>query len=400
MVLGRWTTPTGSGNVQGQVNLTPLTQSGVGGVIVAEQTVTVPLTNNAISQVVASLNHIPQLQVSEQVIGSPTYAYVISPPTARTDTVTNTQGTSTITDAAIGAGDAGKAVAGTGVPIVSYVGTVNAGVSFTLTDASGNPVNTTAPVTSIVVGAVDLTTIARGTGPTVPTYVPSASVGAIGGPAGPLDGTGRVPAAQIPPVASGVQSVTAASGKIVIGGTLSNPTVDVGTGIPESAITNLTTDLGNRALLPVIRQTYFTSGDVAFPNTSGAFAVINQATSGTFEVDVPASAGHWIEVDVAELRTTDAAALLDVGVIVGSTVVRYLSTGTSSTAADGDISFYSDPANFFPHGGSRGFSATSGDLDAGNVRVVLLVNSNGTGTLKCSAANQVTILVKNLGPHS
>lgn len=400
MVLGRWVPPAGSGTAQGQVDLTPVTQSGVGGSIVVAETITATLAGGAISQVVVSLNHLPQLQVSEQVIGSPALTYVVSPPVARTDAVTNTQGTSTITDAAIASGDAGKAVAGAGVPVVSYVGTVVAGVSFTLTDATGSPVNTTAPVTSIVVGAVDLTTVARGLGPVIPTYVLSSSVGAIGGPAGPLDGTGRVPAAQIPPVASGVQSVTAASGKIVIGGTLSNPTVDVGTGIPESAITNLTADLGSRALLPVIRQTYFTSGDVAFPNTSGAFAVINQVTSGTFEVDVPAVAGNWIEVDVSELRTTDAAALLDVGVVVGSSVVRYLSTGTSSTAADGDISFYSDPTNFFPHGGSRGFSATSGDIDTGNVRIALLVNSNGTGTLKCSAANQVTILVKNLGPHS
>ena len=44
-----------------------------------------------------------------------------------------------------------------------------------------------------------------------------------------------------------VGSVTAGSGKIVIGGTATAPTVDVGTGIPESSITNLTTDLAAKA---------------------------------------------------------------------------------------------------------------------------------------------------------
>lgn len=483
------------------MEITPLTQSGIGGQIVAESTITVLVSaTGTISQTVANLNHIPQLQISEQLIDTPADTYIISPPAARTDTVTNTSGSATITDAAIASGDTGKVVAGTGVPIPAYVGTVVAGVSFTLVDGSSNPLPTTANVSSIVVGAVDLATIPRGTGVTVPTYVLSSSVGQIGGPAGPLDGTGKIPAAQIPPVAAGVQSVTAGDGTITIGGTLNNPTVAVvrdataidiaalgnqaagGTGkvpdaghvhpmprldqilaptaavslnsekitslangtagtdaaalgqvVPLSLFTtkgDLVVASGNGAVSrlavggagtvlttssaaslgvawvagafqPVIRQTYFTSGDVAFPNTSGVFAVISQATSGTFEVDCPASAGHWIEIDVSSLRTTTSAALIDIGIIVGTTIVRYMSTGTGTAAGDGDISFYADPSNFMPHGGVRGFSAASGDIDGGTggVRAVLLVNSSGVGTLKCSTGNPVSILVKNLGPH-
>ena len=57
----------------------------------------------------------------------------------------------------------------------------------------------------------------------------------------PLDGTGKVPSANLPG-SSSVTSVTAADGTIVIGGTGTAPTVKVGT-IPESDVTNLTTDL-------------------------------------------------------------------------------------------------------------------------------------------------------------
>lgn len=203
-----------------------------------------PLVNGAISQAVASLHGLPQLQISEQIVGAPTYAYIVTPPTARTDTVTNTSGSSTITDAAIASGDSGKAVAGVGVPIVSYVGTVTPGVSFVLVDALGNPVDTTAPVSSIVVGAVDLTTVPRGPGGTLPTYVLGSAVGQIGGPAGPLDGAGKLPAAQLPSEATGVQSVTAGNGTIDVDNTdPANPVVMVGTGIPQSDIASLVTDL-------------------------------------------------------------------------------------------------------------------------------------------------------------
>jgi hypothetical protein len=152
---------------------------------------------------------------------------------------------------------------------------------------------------------------------------------------------------------------------------------------------------------PVIRPTYITSGDIAFPNTAGAFQPVQQINSlGRIEVDIPASVGHWVEIDVTGLRTTGPAALMDVGVMVGSIVVRYLSSGGASPAGDGDVGWYADPSNFTPRAGAKGFTVTSGDLDTGNVRFVLLVNSNGTNTLKCSTGNPVYLLAKNLGPHN
>lgn len=47
-----------------------------------------------------------------------------------------------------------------------------------------------------------------------------------------------------------VQAVTAGNGTITIGGTTANPTVAVGTGIPQASVTNLTTDLASKVTGP------------------------------------------------------------------------------------------------------------------------------------------------------
>jgi hypothetical protein len=160
----------------------------------------------------------------------------------------------------------------------------------------------------------------------------------------------------------------------------------------------------NGGFVPVFKQQYFASGDIAFPNTGGAFLPVHQASAGNplMEVDIAASAGHLICPSLIGLRTTGPSALLDIGFIVGSSVVRFLSSGTSTPAADGLVSTYSDPTNFTPIGNVPPFVIASGDIDtgAGALRVVLCVNSNGTETLKCSAANEVIFSVINLGPHN
>lgn len=74
-----------------------------------------------------------------------------SDPTTRTDTVTVTSGSSTISDTSIVSGDKGAEVAGTGIPAGSYVGTVTAGTSFVLVDSAGTPVNATSAGTSVTI---------------------------------------------------------------------------------------------------------------------------------------------------------------------------------------------------------------------------------------------------------
>jgi hypothetical protein len=57
----------------------------------------------------------------------------------------------------------------------------------------------------------------------------------------------------------GVASVTAASGKIVVGGTATDPNIDVGTGIPESSIVNLVADLAAKAATASLGSAAFVS---------------------------------------------------------------------------------------------------------------------------------------------
>jgi len=91
-------------------------------------------------------------------------------PGTATETATAAAGTSTIADNSIVATDPGRTVTGSGIPANAFVGQVTdtpvtatgasgtaGGIadtgSFTLVDASGNPLDTIGPVTSIVLGA-------------------------------------------------------------------------------------------------------------------------------------------------------------------------------------------------------------------------------------------------------
>lgn len=94
-----------------------------------------------------------------------------TPSSTTTHTVTNTLGSATIGDQSIAPADPGRSVTGTGIPANSFVGpesntgplfpTVSAGAvtagSFTLVDANGNAVPTTAVPTTVVLGAQDAT---------------------------------------------------------------------------------------------------------------------------------------------------------------------------------------------------------------------------------------------------
>ena len=63
----------------------------------------------------------------------------------RTDpTCGTTAASATVTDAAAVTGDVGSSVTGAGIPVGTFVGTVSAGVSFTLVDSGGIAVNATA----------------------------------------------------------------------------------------------------------------------------------------------------------------------------------------------------------------------------------------------------------------
>lgn len=87
------------------------------------------------------------VQISAYLIGS-----------SRTDTATVTSGSATVTDSSITAADKDKQVTGTGIPLGTYVGTVNPGVSFLLSSSATSQVNVNATANGTSVTISDPTT--------------------------------------------------------------------------------------------------------------------------------------------------------------------------------------------------------------------------------------------------
>lgn len=201
-------------------------------------------------------------------------------------------------------------------------------------------------VVTPVAGTLDLSTAPRGTGDTIPTYVLGSSVGQPGGVAA-LDGTGKVPAAQLP--ASGGGSTLA------------------------------------------VRRAYVTTGNISLPDTSGTWAVL----SG-LELAIPAAVGDDVQLGVHAMRSDTPGSFVDVAVVVGSTPVRFLSSGTATPAVEGDPGWY--PGGFVGQSAPRGFAVAPGDRDGGNVRFVVVAKAAGTGTVYASAAYPFYWQADNRGP--
>jgi hypothetical protein len=251
---------------------------------------------------------------------------------------------------------------------------------------------------------LDLSTAPRGTGTAVPLYVLASVLGQPNG-VPTLDGTGKVPLAQLPTSATGVLDVAPADATIVVAGTAQHPTVGVGV-ISESKVTNLTADLAainstaaGKASKLVVRRAYITTGDVTLPNTSSAWQRLFQVGGASFEIAIPAAVGDDVQIGVHAMRSATSGASVDIAVIVGTTLQRFLATGTSTPAVEGDPGWY--PSNsFIGQSAPRGFTVAAGDLDTGTVRFVVAAKSGGTGTLYASTSYPFYWQAENRGPVS
>lgn len=145
---------------------------------------------------------------------------------------------------------------------------------------------------------------------------------------------------------------------------------------------------------------YITSGNVALPDSGGAWRKPGDAAGlpVDFELPLPAAVGDWVELGAATMKTDTSSAILDVGVRVGDDIVRYLATGTAVPAVEGDPSWYPDSEGYIRVSCPRGFYAEAGHLDGGVVRFVLANLTQAQGTLYASAAFPFYWVAKNLGP--
>lgn len=160
-------------------------------------------------------------------------------------------------------------------------------------------------------------------------------------------------------------------------------------------VTGLQAELDATPPRLIVRQAYITSGNVTLPNTSGTW----QPLDG-FQLAIPAAAGDYVELGAHGMRNNTETGFLDIAVLAGGSIVRYLATGTNSPAVEGDPGWYpTGPAAPFPNQAApRGFTVTAGDLNAGNVTFAVVAKAAGAGTLYASADFPFYWQAKNHGP--
>jgi hypothetical protein len=369
-VTGSWVTAANT-PASGVVTVTPVTAAAGGGFIVAGTPVAVPLAAGAISKVLVSNTQATTLQylVTERIDGAPITTYVVTPTGSTLDLSTAPRGTGAIVPIYI---------------LASVIGQPNGVASL------GSDGKVPSSQLSAAGGAIPASTVtAKGD---LLAATASATVARLGvGSDGQILTADSASTPGVKWAAAAVGSVTATDSTITVGGTATAPTIGVNA-IPESKVTNLVADLGAKAVKPIIRRARVTTGDTTLPNTGISWA----AVSG-FELAIPAVVGDDVELDFSAMRNANANALLDMAVIVGTTLVRFLASGSGTPAAEGDPAWYTQ-ATFIGHAGPRGFAVTSGDLDGGNVRFVLACKSNGTGTVYSSTSYPFYWRAINRGP--
>lgn len=132
---------------------------------------------------------------------------------------------------------------------------------------------------------------------------------------------------------------------------------------------------GGGAATQTVRQTYITAGNVTF-GSDAAWTLYTEA-----EVDLPAAVGDQVEFFVGGMWQKGSGDFFDLAVVVGTSAVRYASTGNGTPAVEGDPEFYPD-TGFVHMDAPFAFKVTSGDLDGANVRVVVAhKGAPGGGTL-------------------
>ena len=150
-------------------------------------------------------------------------------------------------------------------------------------------------------GTLDLSTADRGTpGVVTPLYVPESAVGQPDGVAS-LDDTGKVPQAQLPTSATGVQSVSAGDGTITVTGT---------TDVDVTASASLVASIA--AKVPLALAT--TKGDLFVATAAGTLARVGVGVDGTVLI-ADSSQPAGVRWGSASKPVTTATTGLLVGVI-------------------------------------------------------------------------------------
>jgi hypothetical protein len=173
-----------------------------------------------------------------------------------------------------------------------------------------------------------------------------------------------------------------------LSGTPTAPTATAGTNSTQIATTAFVTTAvsavgGGGGSSPTFARAMVTSGDIT------ATADASWTPVSGLTLALPAVAGDSVTLSLSCLLDVGSAAseFYDLGVLVGGSIVRAASTGTSTPAAEGDPSLYpSTNVRFRGTTAVWDFDVASGDLSGGNVTFALLHKGAGTGKVFASAA--------------
>lgn len=146
-------------------------------------------------------------------------------------------------------------------------------------------------------------------------------------------------------------------------------------------VTGLTAQLAAKQAQVAIRQAYITTGNVVIPNTAGVWTALPG-----FELQIPAAVGDYVDIGASFfVNPNGGTPFMDIGVLVGSSIVRAMSSGTATPAVEGMPGWY-PTTSFRTNPAPMGFTVTAPDLDGGNIRWAIITNGNGVGNIFASAA--------------
>jgi hypothetical protein len=150
------------------------------------------------------------------------------------------------------------------------------------------------------------------------------------------------------------------------------------------------------------RGARITSGSLNPPASSnGAWAALMQSDGLTpFEISIPAADGDLLTAAYNWMfKASDANTHFDLGIVVGTTIVRFSASGTGTPAAEGDPGSYSNGVDFKPHASAWEFEVDQTDLDGEQLRVCV-VYKGGSGIFYAENDYQFRWSLKNEGQHS
>lgn len=169
-------------------------------------------------------------------------------------------------------------------------------------------------------------------------------------------------------------------------GTPAAPTAAPGTNTTQLASTAYVTAAvaagggGGGSSIVVKRAQVTSAGNITPQSSPGAWAQFTGAPT----LAIPAVVGNYVEFEILGMLWTPLSAFIDLAVIVGGSLVRFMATDTSTPGVEGAPAFYPQPSTFRHYGPVFDFVVASGDLSGGNVTVGFATKGNGTGTLYAS----------------